>query len=53
LQSFPDTFHFSKGIVSQRLQVANAVPPMLGRALGESLADTSAWSSDEDLLLAA
>jgi DNA (cytosine-5)-methyltransferase 1 len=39
LQSFPDEFHFEGGIVSQRLQIANAVPPMLARALGESLDD--------------
>jgi DNA (cytosine-5)-methyltransferase 1 len=39
LQSFPDRFHFVGGIVSQRLQVANAVPPLLGAALGRSLAE--------------
>lgn len=44
LQSFPDQFHFAGGIVSQRLQIANAVPPMLGRALGESLVDLGAWA---------
>jgi DNA (cytosine-5)-methyltransferase 1 len=50
LQSFPDTFHFSKGIVSQRLQIANAVPPMLARALGESLAAEDSWDLPGDLL---
>jgi DNA (cytosine-5)-methyltransferase 1 len=50
LQSFPDSFHFFGGIVSQRLQVANAVPPMLARALGESLADETSWNADEELL---
>jgi DNA (cytosine-5)-methyltransferase 1 len=37
LQSFPDRFHFQGGIVSQRLQIANAVPPMVAEALGRSL----------------
>jgi DNA (cytosine-5)-methyltransferase 1 len=50
LQSFPDSFHFSGGIVSQRLQIANAVPPMLARGLGESLADEDSWSLGEELL---
>jgi DNA (cytosine-5)-methyltransferase 1 len=50
LQSFPDKFHFSKGIVSQRLQIANAVPPILARALGESLAAADSWASTESLL---
>jgi DNA (cytosine-5)-methyltransferase 1 len=53
LQSFPDAFHFSKGIVSQRLQVANAVPPMLARALGESLVNPESWGFEEKLLQAA
>lgn len=43
LQSFPDRFRFEGGIVSQRLQIANAVPPMLGEALGRSLATESTW----------
>jgi len=37
LQGFPDTFHFSGGITSQRLQVANAVSPILARAIGIAL----------------
>jgi DNA (cytosine-5)-methyltransferase 1 len=44
LQSFPDRFHFAGGIVSQRLQVANAVPPLLAETLGRSLADDARWS---------
>jgi len=43
LQSFPDRFTFLHGQVSQRLQVANAVPPVLARALGESLLDPHRW----------
>lgn len=43
LQSFPDRFTFLHGQVSQRLQVANAVPPILGRVLGEALVDPHRW----------
>jgi site-specific DNA-cytosine methylase len=34
-----DAYHFFGGTDSQRLQVANAVPPLLVRALGEALHD--------------
>lgn len=44
LQSFPDRVHFSGGVVSQRLQVANAVPPLLAQAIGQALEDSSRWS---------
>lgn len=44
LQSFPDRFHFVGGIVSQRLQIANAVPPLLAKAVGRALLDESSWS---------
>jgi DNA (cytosine-5)-methyltransferase 1 len=53
LQSFPDAFHFRGGIVSQRLQIANAVPPILARVLGESLANGRSWSDASVLLQAA
>ena len=43
LQSFPDAFTFLHGAVSQRLQIANAVPPMLAEALGNALIDASRW----------
>ena len=43
LQSFPDSFHFHGGNVSQRLQIANAVPPRLGKALGSALASNASW----------
>lgn len=43
LQSFPDRFHFSGGIVSQRLQIANAVPPMLASAIAQALIDPEHW----------
>lgn len=45
LQGFPDTFHFEGGIVSQRLQIANAVPPILGRALGEAIERPELWAN--------
>jgi DNA (cytosine-5)-methyltransferase 1 len=46
LQTFPDVFHFTAGQTSQRLQIANAVPPTLGRAVGLALADPGQWSAD-------
>lgn len=45
LQSFPDTFHFAGGIVSQRLQIANAVPPLLAERLGVELSSEAAWTN--------
>lgn len=39
LQGFPDTFHFTSGSTSQRLQVANAVSPILAEAMGHHLAN--------------
>jgi DNA (cytosine-5)-methyltransferase 1 len=50
LQSFPDRFHFTGGIVSQRLQIANAVPPKLACALGKSLASPKSWVARDELL---
>ncbi len=44
LQSFPDCYHFSGGIVSQRLQIANAVPPLLAQAIGSALIDEKQWT---------
>lgn len=44
LQGFPDTFHFSGGIISQRTQVANAVSPILAERLARALDDEARWS---------
>jgi DNA (cytosine-5)-methyltransferase 1 len=43
LQSFPDRFHFLGPVTSQRLQIANAVPPELARMIGESLMNPARW----------
>jgi len=43
LQSFPDSFVFLHGAVSQQLQIANAVPPLLGAALGKAILDPDRW----------
>jgi DNA (cytosine-5)-methyltransferase 1 len=44
LQGFPDVFHFAGGMMSQRLQIANAVPPILAEVLGRALVDDAAWA---------
>jgi DNA (cytosine-5)-methyltransferase 1 len=36
-QSFPDRFVFLGNIEEKRLQIGNAVPPLLGKAIGENL----------------
>lgn len=36
-QSFPDWFDFLGSIDEKRLQIGNAVPPLLGKAIGESI----------------
>lgn len=54
LQGFPDTFHFLGGITSQRLQIANAVSPILACHLAHALANPGNWRRDpqvEPLLL--
>lgn len=39
LQSFPDTFEFVGSKTDQYIQVGNAVPPLLGKAIGKALVD--------------
>ena len=45
-QSFPDWFYFLGTTDEKRLQIGNAVPPLLGRAIGESI--LSAISSTKE-----
>lgn len=37
IQSFPDSFIFTGGIVQERIQTGNAVPPLLAQAIAEEL----------------
>jgi DNA (cytosine-5)-methyltransferase 1 len=39
LQAFPDWFEFAGSRTDQYVQVGNAVPPLLGRAIGSTIAD--------------
>jgi len=47
LQTFPDTFQFVGSRVEQYEQVGNAVPPLLGAAIGQSVARTLGVVSDQ------
>jgi DNA (cytosine-5)-methyltransferase 1 len=42
LQSFPDWFEFKGSRTDQYTQVGNAVPPLLGRAIAETISNVSA-----------
>ena len=46
LQGFPDRFVFAGKMMSQRLQIANAVPPPLARFLGAALENPANWRSE-------
>lgn len=39
LQSFPDSFKFSGTLNEQRMQIGEAVPPLLGKAISDVLSD--------------
>ena len=47
IQSFPDDFVFTGTKTQQNRQVGNAVPPLLGRALGEALLAVIEGKGDE------
>ncbi|EME0896010.1 DNA cytosine methyltransferase [Vibrio diabolicus] len=44
LQSFPDSFEFKGTGTAIRLQIANAVPPLLAESIGKALLDPSSWT---------
>lgn len=37
LQSFPDSYHFIGDITTVGMQIGNSVPPLLGKAIGETV----------------
>ncbi len=41
-QSFPDRYQFTGSVDDKRLQIGNAVPPLLARALGDALLEAIA-----------
>jgi len=47
IQSFPDHFIFKGPLISQQQQVANAVPPLLAKAVAHSVKKMLKYNSDE------
>lgn len=50
LQAFPDWFEFKGSKTEQYVQVGNAVPPLLGKAIGLKLLETMT-TGDKVLIL--
>lgn len=52
LQTFPDTYHFTGGLVSIRKQIGNAVPPYLAESIGyylkQAVFDVELSEADEE-----
>nr|MCR5608453.1 DNA cytosine methyltransferase [Lachnospiraceae bacterium] len=48
LQSFPDDFIFTGNKTQQNRQVGNAVPPLLGYALGKAIKDILLQESENE-----
>jgi DNA (cytosine-5)-methyltransferase 1 len=48
-QSFPDWFYFLGTTDEKRLQIGNAVPPLLGKAIGESILNAIQSSTNLNL----
>lgn len=52
IQSFPDTFVFPEAVTHCYPQIGNAVPPLVGKALGLAIADYVAAPESADAVLA-
>ena len=48
LQSFPDSFKFSGSRTEQYVQIGNAVPPLLGRAVAQAVMEADKMGCDND-----